>query len=159
MASFLASLRQILAAVSSRLRRCLTQPRGRVGRIIAAILLLSLCVGLLALNQRAPQQDDPLVANGQTRSLAATATLDATATNTLAPTNTPKPRPTTKPVVAPKPPPIPTKPPQPTATTVPAGSPPPQRRPAARTPTLVIIRARRRYAPRCRAPPAPMACR
>ncbi|HEX3270759.1 MAG TPA: transglycosylase SLT domain-containing protein, partial [Ktedonobacterales bacterium] len=123
MAAFLASLRLFLTSLWSRLRALLTQPRGRVGAIIAAILLLGMCVGLLALNQRAPRQDDPLVANAANQALAATATLDATATNTLAPTNTAKPRPTTKPVVAPKPPPIPTKPPQPTATTAPAGSP------------------------------------
>ncbi len=124
MASFLASLRQILAGVSSRLRTLLTQPRGRAGAIIAAILLLTTCVGLLALNQR-PHTGKTIHSspNAANQALAATATLDATATNTLAPTNTPKPRPTTKPVVAPKPPPIPTKPPQPTATSVPAGSP------------------------------------
>jgi soluble lytic murein transglycosylase-like protein len=123
----MASLRPFLAGIWSRLRALLTQPRGRAGAIIAAILLLGLCVGLLALNQRAPRQDDPLVANAANQALAARATLDATATNatatnTIGPTNTAKPRPTTKPVVAPKPPPIPTQPPQPTATTS-AGSP------------------------------------
>jgi soluble lytic murein transglycosylase-like protein len=118
----MASLRLFLANLWSRLRTALRQPRGRAGAIIAAILLLGLCAGLLALNQRAPRQDDPLIARAANQALAATATLDATSTNTIAPTNTAKPRPTTKPVVAPKPPPIPTKPPQPTATT-PAGVP------------------------------------
>jgi hypothetical protein len=122
MASFVASLRAFIVNLWSRLRTLLTQPRGRAGAIIAAILLLSLCVGLLALNQRPHTQDDPLVASAANQALARTVTLDATATNTIAPTNTARPRPTTKPVVAPKPPPIPTKPPQPTATT-PAGSP------------------------------------
>jgi hypothetical protein len=123
MASFLASVRLFLASLWSRLRAQLTLPRRRIGVILAAILLLSLCVGLLALNQRPRPQDDPLVASAANQALARTATLDATATTTIAPTNTAKPRPTTKPVVAPKPPPIPTKPPQPTATSVPAGSP------------------------------------
>src|SRR5215831_12724624 len=118
----MALLRPFLAGIWSRLRALQTQPRGRAGAIIAAILLLGLCAGLLALNQRAPRQDDPLVANAANQALAARATLDATATNatatnTIGPTNTAKPRPTTKPVVAPKPPPIPTQPPQPTATT------------------------------------------
>jgi soluble lytic murein transglycosylase-like protein len=118
----MASLRGFLANLWSRLETLLQQPRGRAGAIVAAILLLSVCVGLLALNLRAPPTSDPLIARAANQALAATTTLDATSTNTLAPTKTVTPRPKTTPVVAPKPPPIPTKPPQPTATT-PAGSP------------------------------------
>jgi Transglycosylase SLT domain len=120
MASLVAWLRLFLAGIWSRARAGLTQPRGRAGAIIAAILLLGLCVGLLALNQRAPQ-DDPPIARAANQALGGTAALDATVTNTIAPTNTAKPRSKSTPV-APKPPPIPTKPPQPTATT-PKGSP------------------------------------
>jgi soluble lytic murein transglycosylase-like protein len=125
LASFMASLRAFVAHLASRLRTTLAQPRGRVGAVVAAVLLLGMCVGLLALTQRPPQKDDPLAARAADQALAIPPTSAVTATNTLAPTktNTPKPRPTSKPVVAPKPPPIPTAPPQPTATAVPPGTP------------------------------------
>jgi hypothetical protein len=124
MATLLAALRTFASNSWSGLRRLLAQPRGRIGAIVAAILLLGMCAGLLALNLRAPQPDGPPVARAANQALtASTATLEATATNTPTPTNTPKPRSTTKPVVAPKPPPIPTKPPQPTATPPPPGTP------------------------------------
>src|SRR4051812_40232332 len=99
MASLLASARLFLAGLWSRLRAVLTQPRGRVSAIVAAILLLGLCVVLLALNLRAAPSDDPPIARAANQALAVTATLDATATNTIAATNTAKPRPTSKPVV------------------------------------------------------------